>query len=303
MKILLLGGQGRVGTALRQVLPTLGEVQAPGRAALDLTRPDTWRDQVQRAAPDLIVMAAAYTAVDRAESEPELAWAVNAEAPGVLADLAARTGATLVHYSTDQVFDGQSAAPYDESAAAGPLNAYGRSKWAGEQRIRDSGCRHLIFRTTWVHAPQGPSFAHLVLRLAATQDRMDVVADEVGVPTPAGWLAAVTVQAVRRLERSPELAGTWHGVPDGAVSRLGYAAEVLRQAHARGWSLRLRPDGLQPVSSASFPAAAARPLNAQLDNRRLKAALGIGFPSWQAGVADLLEAMPAPVPTVPVAAP
>jgi dTDP-4-dehydrorhamnose reductase len=294
MKILLLGGRGRVGTALRQVLPSLGEVQAPDRATLDLTRPDTWRDEVRRAAPDLIVLAAAYTAVDRAESQPDLAWAVNAEAPGVLADLAARSGATLVHYSTDQVFDGRAAAPYDEADAPGPLNTYGRSKWAGEQRIRDSGCRHLIFRTTWVHAPQGPSFAHLVLQLAATQDQMQVVADEVGVPTPAGWLAQVTVQALRRLERSPELSGTWHGVPDGAVSRLGYAAEVLRQAHARGWPLRLRPEGLQPVSSASFPAAAARPLNAQLDNRRLKAALGISFPTWQAGVTDLMESLPGP---------
>lgn len=294
MKILLLGGQGRVGTALRQVLPALGEVHAPGRATLDLTRPDTWREEVRRAAPDLIVMAAAYTAVDRAESEPDLAWAVNAEAPGVLADLAARTGATLVHYSTDQVFDGRAPAPYDEADAPGPLNAYGRGKWAGEQRIRGSGCRHLIFRTTWVHAPQGPSFAHLVLRLAATQDRMQVVADEVGVPTPAALLAQVTAQAVQRLQRSPELAGTWHCVPDGAVSRLGYAAEVLRQAHARGWPLRMRPEGLQPVSSASFPAAAARPLNAQLDNRRLKAAFDIDLPTWQAGVTDLLEALPVP---------
>ena len=294
MKILLIGGQGRVGRALRQTLPALGSVVAPDRSALDLTRPAAWRDEVRRTAPDLIVLAAAYTAVDRAEAEPDLAWAVNAEAPGVLAGIAAGTGATLVHYGTDQVFDGHAPEPYDEDAPTAPPNAYGRSKCEGERRIRASGCQHLILRTTWVHAPQGPSFAHLVLRLAATQDRMDVVADEIGVPTPASMLAEVTVHAVQCLQDAPGLAGTYHCVPDGAVSRHGYAAHVLAQARARGWPLRMAVDGLRPVASADFPAAAARPLNAQLDNRRLKSTFELSLPTWQDGVRDLLDALPVP---------
>lgn len=289
MTILLLGGRGRIGWELQRALAPLGPVWAPGRDEFDLAHPSALGARVRALAPQLIVNAAAYTAVDRAEAETALADAVNAEAPSVLADVAARLGATLVHYSTDQVFDGRAPEPYHEGDLPAPLNAYGRSKLEGERRIRASGARHLILRTTWVHAPRGGSFARLMLDLAAREAPIRVVDDEVGVPTPASLVADVTAHLLRALPRAPGLQGLYHCVAGGAVSRLDYAAFVLAQARARGWVLHQGPDDLVPVHSADYPAAAARPLNARLDNGRLQRAFGLRLPPWEEGVLRLLE--------------
>lgn len=289
MTILLLGGRGRVGWELQRALAPLGPVRAPGRDEFDLARPAALAERVRALAPQLIVNAAAYTAVDLAQTETALADAVNAEAPGRLAEVAAQLGATLVHYSTDQVFDGRAPAPYREHDAPAPLNAYGRGKLEGERRIRASGARHLILRTTWVHAVRGGSFARLMLDLAAREAPIRVVDDEVGTPTPASLVADVSAHLLRSLKQAPELHGLYHCVAGGAVSRLDYAAFVLAQARARGWALLQGPDDLVRVHSADYPAAAARPLNARLDNGRLQQAFGLRMPPWQEGVLRLLE--------------
>lgn len=294
MRILLLGGGGRLGRALRPALAALGEVDAPGREALNLAEGATIAERVQLRRPDLIVNAAAYTAVDRAEAEPEAAQALNAAAPSALAEAAAALDVPLVHYSTDQVFDGSASQPYSEHDPASPPNAYGRSKWAGEEAVRRHVRRHLILRTTWLHSPDGPSFARLVLQKAREDRPLAVVDDEVGCPTPAAWLAEATVEMLRALRRDDARWGTWHAVASGAVSRFEYAAFVLAQAEARGWPLRQRATDLRRVRSTDFLAAAARPLNARLDNRGLLRAFGIVPPTWQAGVAALLDAWGGP---------
>jgi dTDP-4-dehydrorhamnose reductase len=289
VKLLLLGGSGRVGWELQRALAPLGEVVAPGRDRVDLAQPQTLGACVRALAPDVIVNAAAYTAVDRAESETACADAVNADAPGELARAAARAGAVLVHYGTDQVFDGRAVAPYLEDDLPAPPNAYGRSKLEGERRVRAAGGCHLILRTTWVYAPRGPSFARLMLERAAGDAPIRVVADEVGAPTPASLVADVTAHALRALARDPRLSGLYHCVAGGAVSRFDHAAFLLAQAQARGWTLRQGPGDLLPVRSAEFPAAAVRPLNACLDNRRLQQAFGLRLPPWQEGVLRLLD--------------
>lgn len=289
MKILLLGGTGRVGWELQRSLALLGEVHVAGRNAFDLARPADLSARVLALAPDAIVNAAAYTAVDRAEAQTELASTVNGEAPGELARVAAQLGATLVHYSTDQVFDGRSSRPYREQDAPSPPNAYGRGKLEGERRIRASGARHLILRTTWVHAARGPSFARLMLERAAGAAPIHVVDDEVGAPTPAALIADVTAHLLRAVQVDAGCGGTYHCVASGAVSRYDYARFVVEQARARGWTLRQAPDDLLPVRSADFPAAAVRPLNACLDNGHLQRTFGLRLPPWQQGVLRLLD--------------
>ena len=293
MKILLLGPDGQVGWELRRALAPLGEVVAVGRAGADglcgdLARPEAVAETVRRVAPAAIVNAAAYTAVDRAESEPDAAAAVNAAAPGELARWAAAHDATLVHYSSDYVFDGSGHTARSEDAPTGPLSVYGRSKLAGEEAIRASGCRHLILRTSWVYAARGGNFARTMLRLAAERDELKVIADQVGAPTGAELLADVTAHALRALAVDPTLAGTYHCAAAGETSWHGYACHVIEWARAHGHPVKVAPDAIRAIPTADYPTAAARPLNSRLDTSRLQRAFGLRMPPWQQGVERML---------------
>ncbi|WP_428415513.1 dTDP-4-dehydrorhamnose reductase [Methylibium sp.] len=296
MKILLLGKNGQVGWELQRALAPLGELIALGRDSTtfeaDFSHPDAMTATVRRLRPDVIVNAAAYTDVDRAESEPALAHAVNAIAPGALAHEAAMLDATLVHFSTDHVFDGSGSAPRDESALTAPLNVYGVTKLEGEQAIRASGCRHLILRTSWVHAARGSNFAKTVLRLAAEREHLEIVDDQIGAPTGADLLADVTAHVLRSVRQQPSLAGTYHATAGGETSRHGYACFVIERARAQGHSLKVAADAIRPVPTSAFPTRARRPLNSRLDSGRLQARFGLRLPPWQEGVERLLIEVP-----------
>ena len=293
MKILLLGRNGQLGWELQRALAPLGELVAldsrgPGLAA-DLGHPDSLARTVRALRPDVIVNAAAHTAVDRAEAEPDLARTINATAVGVLGREAAAIGATLVHYSTDYVFDGSGSEPRAEDAVTGPLNVYGRTKLEGEQLIRDSGCCHLILRTSWVYAARGENFARTMLRLAAERDRLTVIDDQVGAPTGADLLADITAHALRALGAQPALAGTYHAVAGGQTDWFGYARFVIERARAMGRPLRVAPEAIVPVPSSAFATAARRPLNSRLATDRLQQAFGLYLPPWQQGVERLIS--------------
>jgi dTDP-4-dehydrorhamnose reductase len=292
-RILLLGKNGQVGWELQRALAPLGEVVAcdfdsPGELRADFTQPEALRALVWRVQPAVIVNAAAYTAVDKAEAEPEVAQLVNAAAPAVLADEAQACGALLVHYSTDYVFDGSGSQAREEDAATGPLNVYGRTKLEGERAIRMSGCPHLLLRTSWVYAARGGNFARTMLRLGAERDTLDVVDDQVGAPTGAELLADVTAHAILRLRAAPELGGTYHCVASGEASWHDYARHVFEWARAHGVPLRLKPEGLKAVTSAEFATPARRPLNSRLSTRKLRETFGLALPMWQAGVQRML---------------
>ena len=289
MKILLLGKNGQVGWELQRSLAPLGELIALGRAdGADLGNAEALAATVRAVAPDIIVNAAAYTAVDRAESEPELAHAVNAAAPGVLAREAAACGAWLVHYSTDYVFDGTGCTPWTEDAPTGPINAYGRSKLAGENAIRDSGCRHLILRSSWVYAARGSNFAKTMLKLAAERDALNVIDDQFGAPTGAELLADVTALALRSALQRAELSGTYHLAAAGETTWHGYARHVIEQARAAGRPIRVAADAVAAVPTSAFPTPAQRPLNSRLDTRKLRHAFDLTLPAWQTGVDRML---------------
>jgi dTDP-4-dehydrorhamnose reductase len=298
VKLLVFGASGQVGWELRRALQPLGEVVAPHRGTaglhVDFSQPEALADTVEAVAPDVIVNAAAYTAVDRAESEPALAEAVNARAPAVLARAAAARGLWLVHYSTDYVFDGSGDAPRDEDAPANPLSVYGRTKLGGEQGIAASGCRHLVLRTSWVYGARGGNFAKTMLKLAATRERLKVVDDQIGAPTGADLLADVTAHMIAAVLREPALAGLYHVAPSGQTSWHDYAAFVFDEARRRGARLALVPDGLQRIPAREYPTPAARPLNSRLDTRRVRERFGLHLPPWQAGVARLLDEIPLP---------
>jgi dTDP-4-dehydrorhamnose reductase len=291
-RILLLGGEGQVGWELQRALAPLGTVSvAPrhGASAVDLCVPATMRAALEACRPQVIVNAAACNAVDAAERDPAPAMAVNAEAPAVLAAEAARAGALLVHFSTDQVLAGEGDAPQGEDTPPAPLNAYGRSKLAGEQAIQASGCRHLVLRTTWVHSSRRPNFLRAMLTRAAEQDTLTVVADEVGTPTGAELVADATAHALKATLDNDGLCGLYHCVAAGATSRHAYVRFLLEAAAALGLPLRTAPEGVQPVSSAAFGAPAARPLNARLDPSRFERAFGLHMPPWQDGVRRTLR--------------
>ena len=288
MKLLLFGKGGQVGWELQRALAPLGEVVACGSEEADFSQPETLPALVRAVRPDAIVNAAAHTAVDRAESEPERATAINAVAPGVLAREAAALGAWLVHYSTDYVFDGSGDAPREEDAPTGPLGVYGRTKLEGEQAIRAAGGRHLILRTSWVYGARGGNFAKTMLRLAAERDTLSVVDDQVGAPTGADLLADVTAHCLRTLAARPELGGTYHAVAAGQTSWHGYARHVIAWAHAHGHALRTAPEAVLPVPTRAFPTPARRPHNSRLDTRRLQSAFELTMPDWQCGVDRLL---------------
>jgi len=289
MKILLLGKNGQVGWELQRALAPLGEVIALDRSeGADLANAQALQAKVREIAPEVIVNAAAYTAVDKAESEPDLALAINAHAPGLLAQEAKRLNAWLVHYSSDYVFDGSGDTPRTEDAATGPLSVYGRSKLLGEEAIRESGCQHLILRTSWVYAARGGNFAKTMLRLAAERDQLKVIADQIGAPTGADLLADLTAQMLAPARARPELCGTYHAVAGGETSWHAYAQYVIEFARAQGQVLRVTPDQVLAIPTRDYPTPAQRPLNSRLSTARLQAAFGLRLPHWQQGVERML---------------
>ncbi len=299
MKLLLLGKNGQVGWELQRALAPLGELIAcdfdsPGELKADFAQPEALAALVQRVAPDVIVNSAAHTAVDKAESEPDIARTLNATAPGVLAREAAARGALLVHYSTDYVFDGSGDQPRDEDAPTGPLSVYGRTKLEGEDLIRASGCSHLILRTSWVYAARGGNFARTMLKLAAEREQLKVIADQVGAPTGAELLADVTAHAIRTLREKPGLAGTYHCVAGGETSWHGYAQHVLQRAREQGVALTVAPEAVEAIPTSAYPTPAQRPLNSRLATTRLQRTFGLVLPPWQTGVDRMLaEVLPA----------
>jgi dTDP-4-dehydrorhamnose reductase len=289
MKILLLGPNGQLGWELQRALAPLGELLVCGREqGGNLAEPDALAATVRAAHPNIIVNAAAYTAVDKAESEPELARTINATAPGVLAREAAALGATLLHYSTDYVFDGTGTHARDENAPTDPLSVYGRTKLEGEQAIRASGCQHLILRTSWVYAARGGNFAKTMLRLAAEREHLNVINDQIGAPTGADLLADASAHALRQLAHQPDLAGTYHVVASGETSWHGYAQFVIELARAHGRAIKVQPDALLPIPTTAYPTPAQRPLNSRLSTQRFQEAFELTLPHWQSGVIRLL---------------
>jgi len=293
MKILLLGKNGQVGWELQRSLAPLGEVLALDRHSTDfcgdLSQPERLAQTVRDYRPDVVVNAAAHTAVDKAESEPELARCLNATAPAALAQAAAEVGAWLVHYSTDYVFNGQGEAPWHEDSATGPLSVYGQTKLEGEQAIAAVCAKHLIFRTSWVYAARGGNFAKTMLRLAAERERLTVINDQHGAPTGADLIADVTAHAIRSVMRQSELAGVYHLVAAGETTWHGYASHVVAQARRIRPELALKVSEIAPVPTTSFPTPAQRPLNSRLSTQKLQQAFGLVMPPWQHGVARMLS--------------
>lgn len=293
MKILLFGKGGQVGWELQRALAPLGELIAldfdtAGDLSGDFSQPEAVAATVRRVAPDLIVNAAAHTAVDKAESEADLARLINASTPGRIAQEAKALGAHLIHYSTDYVFDGSGDAPRDETAATGPLSVYGRTKLEGEQLIAASGATHLILRTSWVYAARGGNFAKTMLKLAKERERLTVIADQFGAPTGAELLADVSAHAARMLRVRPELSGLYHCVAAGETSWYGYATHVIERARAAGHAIKVAPDAILPIPTSDYPTPATRPLNSRLDTRRLREVFGLVLPPWQQGVDRML---------------
>lgn len=292
MKILLLGKNGQVGWELQRSLAPLGELIAVDRHAVDglcgdLSDLDALRATIGKVKPDVIVNAAAYTAVDKAETERSLADLVNGQACQVMAQEAAALGAWLIHYSTDYVFSGEGSAPWSETDAVAPVNHYGASKLAGEQAIIASGCRYLIFRTSWVYGARGNNFAKTMLRLARDRETLSVIADQIGAPTGADLIADVTALAIQQVSQRPDLAGLYHLAAAGEVSWHGYASHVIGFARDHGEDLLVSV--INPIETTAYPTPARRPLNSRLNTQKLSAKFSLHLPDWQSGVTRMLR--------------
>ncbi|MBV8437041.1 MAG: dTDP-4-dehydrorhamnose reductase [Silvibacterium sp.] len=285
-RVLILGAQGQLGIELQKAFQGAGEVVALDRQWCDLARPETIRKAMAEVCPKIVLNAAAYTAVDRAESEPELAMRVNGEAPGILAEEARKIGALLVHYSTDYVFDGSRPSPWVEGDAVNPLNTYGRTKLAGEQKISEVGGRHLIFRTSWVYSPHGANFLRTMLRLGREREQLRVVNDQIGAPTTAAALARATRAVIDA--NVQEVSGIYHMTCAGETSWCGFAQEIFRRAAApegRHW-----PE-VVGIPSTEYPTPAKRPKNSLMSNSKLNARFGVALPQWQDALAETLAGM------------
>ena len=289
-RVLVTGADGQVGRALLSEYGSVAELVGCNRQALDLSNPDQIRSKVREVAPDVILNAGAYTAVDRAESERDLAIAINGQAPGVLAEEAKRAGALLVHYSTDYVFDGSKAGPWVEDDGTNPLSVYGASKLAGEDAIRAAGGRYLIFRTSWVYAPEGKNFVLTMLRLGRERDSLNVVDDQVGAPTTAGELARATREITTRVladDFGPEnkWAGTYHMTCGGAVSWCGFARAIFERTPEM---LGGKTPSVNPIKTSEYPTPAKRPLNSVLSNEKLQQRFGVELASWESALDEVL---------------
>jgi dTDP-4-dehydrorhamnose reductase len=286
MKILLIGKNGQVGWELHRSLSPLGEVVALDHPEVDLGKPDSLPALVRQVKPQVIVNAAAYTAVDKAESEMEVASRVNGDSVGVLAREAAAIGAWMVHYSTDYVFDGTGTRPWTEQDATNPVNVYGRSKLLGEQQLAASGCRHLLFRTSWVYASRGHNFVRTILKLAAERESLRVIADQFGVPTPAELLADVTALAIRQVRSAGSAgeasAGIYHLAPRGEATWHAIAVAAVEAALAAGAALKCTPDRIAAIAATEYPLPAPRPANSRLCVDRVEQAFGMRCPDWRA---------------------
>jgi len=297
MKILITGKNGQVGFELQRSLALYGEVVAAGREQCDLALPDSVRDFVRAERPDVIVNAAAYTAVDKAEQETDLALRINGDAPGILAAEATEIGALLIHYSTDYVFDGAKAGLYGEDDAVNPQGAYGRTKLAGEQAIRQSDAKHVILRTSWVYGAYGANFMKTVLRLVRERDSVGIVADQFGAPTSAALIADVSARIVAKYRdsRKPDADsagfpyGTYHLAAAGEASWHQYACLVAQLARDAGYVLKVQPEQIRAIGTADYPLPAARPANSRMDTQKLRAAFGLTLPAWQAGVRQAMQ--------------
>jgi dTDP-4-dehydrorhamnose reductase len=293
MKILLLGKNGQVGWELQRALAPLGTVVALGRTPEqhlcgDLSNSTGLANTLRTLAPDIIVNAAAYTAVDQAEQEPDQAHAINVNGPTVLAQEAARLGARLIHYSTDYVFDGTGEQAWRETDRTHPLSVYGRTKLEGEQAIVATGCQHIILRTSWVYAGRGKNFATTILRLARERTSLSIINDQWGAPTGADLIADVTAHIIAQIRQTPTQSGLYHLVASGTTSWHAYACYVLQKAAEAGVKLSVQADAITPISAAFYPVAAPRPLNSRLDTSLLRQAFGLTLPPWQQGVSRLL---------------
>ncbi|WP_407176493.1 dTDP-4-dehydrorhamnose reductase [Bradyrhizobium sp. STM 3562] len=295
MKMLLLGKDGQLGRALQRRLQPFGQLIACGRAEADLERVDALTDLVGTLRPDVIVNAAAYTAVDKAESEPERARLVNSQAVAALARCVG--SGWLIHFSTDFIFDGLKQAPYVETDEAKPLSVYGATKLEGEQAVTNSGCKHFVFRVSWVYAPGHNNFPAAILRLGKERANIDVVSDQVGAPTSAGLIAEITANAVAKIAESgaaaSSLSGVYHLAASGEVGRADLARFIVAEARQQGAPLALAPEGIRPIATADYRTPAARPLNSRLRTTKLEHGLGVSLPPWQLDmrkfVADVIK--------------
>ena len=292
MKVLLLGKGGQVGWELQRSLAPLGELVALDFDSTDFnadfSHPEQLAETVLKLRPDIIVNAAAHTAVDKAESEPDFARKLNATSPGVVAEAANQIGALMVHYSTDYIFDGSGSKPWREDDATGPLSVYGRTKLEGEQLVAANCPRHLIFRTSWVYAARGGNFAKTMLRLAKERDRLTVIDDQFGAPTGAELLADVTAHAIRAALQDEKKTGLYHLVAGGETSWHGYAKFVVERAREAGVELQASPSTVDAVPTSAFPTPATRPQNSRLNTNKLQSTFGLSLPHWQVGVARML---------------
>ena len=293
-RFLVTGANGQLGFELQRALSPLGEVTACGRDVCDLSTPDSIRAAVRAAKPDVIFSAGAYTAVDKAESEPDLACAVNASAPGILGEEGAKLGALVIHYSTDYVFDGAKPFAYCEEDATNPLGVYGKTKLEGENALTASGADHLIFRTSWVFGAHGKNFIKTILRLASSRDELRIVADQFGAPTGAAFLADASVHiAVRYLrdDRKNFPLGLYHLAAGGETSWHGFARRIIAKATAANLKLQANLDRILPIPAAEYPTPAARPANSRLDTSKFRAAFGLHLPDWTHGVDQVLDVL------------
>ncbi|WP_024575202.1 MULTISPECIES: dTDP-4-dehydrorhamnose reductase [unclassified Afipia] len=288
--ILLFGKNGQIGSALQTVLRTRGAVVALDRTTCDLSDVDQLRSVIGSVKPDIIVNAAAYTAVDRAESDKDLCFRVNSLAPAVMAEAASRLNAVLVHYSTDYVFSGDKPSAYLEDDRPDPLNAYGRSKLDGDQAVLASGCRSIILRVGWVYSAAGQNFANTILQLARKQDRITVVADQFGAPTSARFIADTTANLIDQINLDkPQRFGVFHLAAAGRASWHGYATELLREARRLNFGLGAGPDDVVPISSTEYATVAPRPRNSMLDTGKIQRVFSVRMPDWQVGVRQLVQ--------------
>jgi dTDP-4-dehydrorhamnose reductase len=294
LKLLLLGCEGQVGWELQRSLAALGPLVCLPRAGRDdlcgdLCDGDGIARTMRQVNPDVVVNAAAYTAVDKAESQVELAARINTEAPGMLASLCAQNGSVLVHYSTDYVFDGSGSAAWREDDTTSPINTYGQTKWDGEQAIRAEGCDHLVFRTQWVYATRGNNFMRTMLRLCAERDELQVIDDQHGAPTGAALIADVTAHAIVAARGERDLLGTYHLAAAGQTTWFDYAHWVIAAARSAGWPVRVAQDHILPVPSTAYKTAAIRPANSRLSLDRVQSTFGLTLPDWSVGCLHTLH--------------
>jgi dTDP-4-dehydrorhamnose reductase len=292
VKILLFGKSGQVGWELQRSLSLMGELVAldtdDQRLCGDFTRPEDIIQTIHSVSPDVIVNAAAYTAVDKAESESALAHTINTQAPKILAQESLKIGAWLIHYSTDYVFDGNGIKPWKETDPTTPINVYGSTKLEGEKAVINSGCKHLIFRTSWVYSARGENFIKTIIRLAQNRDLLSVIDDQIGAPTGAELLADVTAHSICMALRQPQVSGLYHLAAKGETSWYGYANFVLDKVRQSGIKLQVQTENIQPVTTDAFPQTARRPGNSRLNTRKIEHTFDLTLPLWQTGVTRML---------------